>query len=91
MNGLLQQQFAIGVNEVTRVLERMPPAGAADKAGSPQQRNVVTASRKVPLVQLQVKLTWPFCQVCIWFRKIVSLHFDDVGAETVCVGYTCCF
>jgi hypothetical protein len=55
----LQQQFAIGVNDVTRVLERMPAAAAAAAAAthstdSSSEAQTVPGRRRAPLVPLQV-------------------------------------
>lgn len=47
-----QQQFSIGVNDVTRVLERMAPV--AQEGISPQQPHSSSTNRKGPSVQLQV-------------------------------------
>lgn len=54
----LKQQFAIGVNDVTRVLERMGPCNGMDRS-SPQ--NSFRSSRKAPMVQLQVILVAADC------------------------------
>jgi hypothetical protein len=53
----LQQQFAIGVNDVTRVLERMPAAAAAaatHSTDSSSEAQTVPGRRRAPLVPLQV-------------------------------------
>ena len=57
-----QQQFSIGVNDVTRVLERMAPS--AQVGSSPQQPSSIRNNCKAPLVQLQVS------------RLIVMLYFS---------------
>ncbi|XP_021897270.1 uncharacterized protein LOC110814192 [Carica papaya] len=54
----LKQQFAIGVNDVTRVLERMGPCVGMGRS-SPQ--NSFRSSRKAPPVQLQVILVAADC------------------------------
>ncbi|KAK4589308.1 hypothetical protein RGQ29_020061 [Quercus rubra] len=47
----LKQQFSIGVNDVTRVLERMAPS--AQVGSSPQRPSSIRSNCKAPLVQLQ--------------------------------------
>jgi len=50
--GTLQQQFAIGVNDVTRVLERMKPCAEFER--SAQLLPSITSNHKTPSVKLQV-------------------------------------
>lgn len=51
----LQQRFAIGVNEVTRVLERMSPTVEMEGFGQkPPPHIISTQHRKPTAVQLQV-------------------------------------
>jgi hypothetical protein len=50
----LQQQFAIGVNDVTRVLERMPHSVTAHPAQMSNEAPTVSGRRQAPLVPLQV-------------------------------------
>ncbi|XP_031390870.1 uncharacterized protein LOC116203319 isoform X2 [Punica granatum] len=45
----LKQQFAIGVNEVTRLLERMPLSG--EKGSSPQKPDAMSSNDKAPWLQ----------------------------------------
>ncbi|KAL9430501.1 hypothetical protein AB3S75_025817 [Citrus x aurantiifolia] len=54
-----KQQFSIGVNEVTRVLERMAPR--ANMGISPQQPHILCGNSKVPSVQLRVILLAADC------------------------------
>ncbi|GMY37950.1 60S ribosomal protein L7a isoform X1 [Fagus crenata] len=54
-----KQQFSIGVNDVTRVLEHMAPS--AQLGSSPQRPFSVSNNRKVPSVQLQVILLASDC------------------------------
>ncbi|XP_075664039.1 uncharacterized protein LOC142633684 isoform X1 [Castanea sativa] len=55
----LKQQFSIGVNDVTRVLERMAPS--AQVGSSPQRPSSIRNNCKVPLVQLQAVLLASDC------------------------------
>ncbi|KAJ0052012.1 hypothetical protein Pint_00758 [Pistacia integerrima] len=54
-----KQQFSIGVNEVSRVLERMVPS--AEMGTSLHQPNVFCSKRQAPVVQLQVILVAADC------------------------------
>ncbi|KAB1200436.1 hypothetical protein CJ030_MR0G007259 [Morella rubra] len=54
-----KQQFSIGVNDVTRVLERMAPV--AQEGISPQQPHSSSTNRKGPSVQLQAVLLASDC------------------------------
>uniref|UniRef100_A0A453AZD6 Uncharacterized protein n=1 Tax=Aegilops tauschii subsp. strangulata TaxID=200361 RepID=A0A453AZD6_AEGTS len=49
----MKQQFSVGVNDVTRVLERMPAAAASHSVCS-TEAPTSTARRRAPLVPLQV-------------------------------------
>ncbi|KAF3958621.1 hypothetical protein CMV_016489 [Castanea mollissima] len=55
----LKQQFSIGVNDVTRVLERMAPS--AQVGSSPQRPSSIRNNCKAPLVQLQAVLLASDC------------------------------
>ncbi|KAJ0112038.1 hypothetical protein Patl1_00775 [Pistacia atlantica] len=54
-----KQQFSIGVNEVSRVLERMAPS--AEMGTSLHQPNIFCSKRQAPVVQLQVILVAADC------------------------------
>ncbi|KAF9669191.1 hypothetical protein SADUNF_Sadunf14G0082200 [Salix dunnii] len=54
-----KQQFAIGVNEVTRVLERMSPVSESGR--SLQQSHVMCTNHKIPSVHLQAILIASDC------------------------------
>lgn len=54
----IKQQFAIGVNDVTRVLERMH---CTDIEGSTREQPVISGHRKAPLVPLQAVLLASDC------------------------------
>lgn len=56
----MKQQFAIGVNDVTRVLERMPPA-ATHSGHCSSEALTSTALRRAPLVPLQAVLVAADC------------------------------
>ncbi|TVU37609.1 hypothetical protein EJB05_10934 [Eragrostis curvula] len=60
-NFLPLQQFAIGINDVTRVLERMTPAAAAHSAHSSSEAQIVSGRRRAPLVPLQAVLVAADC------------------------------
>ncbi|KAM3700827.1 hypothetical protein ACJW31_05G128100 [Castanea mollissima] len=55
----LKQQFSIGVNDVTRVLERMAPSAQVES--SPQRPSSTRNNCKAPLVQLQAVLLASDC------------------------------
>lgn len=50
---LFQQQFSVGVNEVTRVLEWMPPISAARSSAQQNPINISSDTKALP-VKLQV-------------------------------------
>ncbi|XP_062145189.1 uncharacterized protein LOC133852444 isoform X2 [Alnus glutinosa] len=54
----LKQRFSIGVNDVTRVLERMAPCA---QVGSSTQPHSISTNLKVPSVQLQAVLLASDC------------------------------
>lgn len=56
----MKQQFAIGVNDVTRVLERMPPA-ATHSGHCSSEALTSPALRRAPLVPLQAVLVAADC------------------------------
>ncbi|XP_044503776.1 uncharacterized protein LOC123224234 [Mangifera indica] len=56
-----KQQFSIGVNEVSRVLERMVPRASAEMGISLHQTNVFSSKRQAPSVELQVILIAADC------------------------------
>uniref|UniRef100_A0A2N9G7Y0 Ribosomal protein eL8/eL30/eS12/Gadd45 domain-containing protein n=1 Tax=Fagus sylvatica TaxID=28930 RepID=A0A2N9G7Y0_FAGSY len=55
----LKQQFSIGVNDVTRVLERMAPSAQGETF--PQRPHSISSNCKVPSVELQVVLLASDC------------------------------
>ncbi|KAL6657042.1 hypothetical protein ACP70R_004822 [Stipagrostis hirtigluma subsp. patula] len=57
----MKQQFAIGINDVTRVLERMSPAPATHTADCSRDAQTVSGLRRAPLVPLQVVLVSSDC------------------------------
>ncbi|XP_061961280.1 uncharacterized protein LOC133682056 isoform X1 [Populus nigra] len=65
-----KQQFAIGVNEVTRVLERMSPVS---ESGSSLQRSHAIKNHKVPSVHLQAILIASDCNPKWLTRHLPSL------------------
>ncbi|KAG6748332.1 hypothetical protein POTOM_048249 [Populus tomentosa] len=65
-----KQQFAIGVNEVTRVLERMSPVS---ESGSSLQRSHTCNNHKVPSVHLQAILIASDCNPKWLTRHLPSL------------------
>ncbi|KAI6697653.1 hypothetical protein NL676_017772 [Syzygium grande] len=67
----LKQQFAVGVNEVTRVLERMPPSnGAADDC---PQKSLTSGSNDASYPQLQAILLASDCNPRWLTRHLPSL------------------
>jgi hypothetical protein len=76
----LQQQFAIGVNDVTRVLERMPHSVTASHSiQRSSEAPTVSSRRQAPLVPLQVNFASLVCCCC---TSIGSLQ-----VESLCVLY----
>ncbi|CAN6199967.1 unnamed protein product [Urochloa humidicola] len=57
----MKQQFAIGVNDVTRVLERMPVASATHSTHNSNEAEIVSGRRRAPLVPLQAVLVAADC------------------------------
>jgi len=72
---LLQKQFAIGVNDVTRVLERMPPATATNSTYSSTEAQTVSGRRRAPLVPLQVSFISYFAFIRNLPMKLEPLDF----------------
>ncbi|CAK7348541.1 unnamed protein product [Dovyalis caffra] len=69
-----KQQFAIGVNEVTRLLERMLPG--SENGSSPQQSRVMCNNHKVPSVQLQAILIASDCN-----PKWLTKHLPSLASS----------
>lgn len=67
----IKQQFAIGVNEVTRVLERM--AACSKSETLPQGYSVNLPSRKAPTIQLQAILVASDCNPRWLIKHLPSL------------------
>ncbi|GJN33226.1 hypothetical protein PR202_gb21801 [Eleusine coracana subsp. coracana] len=58
----MKQQFAIGVNDVTRVLERMPASSSSTHSTpSSSEAHTVSGRRRAPLVPLQAVLVAADC------------------------------
>ncbi|KAJ6679985.1 hypothetical protein OIU79_019661 [Salix purpurea] len=69
-----KQQFAIGVNEVTRVLERMSPVSESGR--SLQQSHVMCTNHKVPSVHLQAILIASDCN-----PKWLAKHLPSLASS----------
>ncbi|GAV71355.1 Ribosomal_L7Ae domain-containing protein [Cephalotus follicularis] len=67
----LKQQFAIGVNDVTRVLERMSPIVGV--GCSPQQPHAFCSNHKGPSVSLQAILVASDCNPRLLIKHLPSL------------------
>ncbi|KAL6549981.1 hypothetical protein OROMI_020469 [Orobanche minor] len=65
-----KQQFAIGVNEVTRVLERMPPVSS----GKCSPREIGRHNSEMPSVHLQAILLASDCN-----PRFLSKHLPDMA------------
>lgn len=79
----LQQQFAIGVNDVTRVLERMPHSGTASHSTQRSSEAPTVSGRlQAPLVPLQVNFSF---LVCCWCTSIGSLQWNCISISIVCI------
>ncbi|KAF5730329.1 hypothetical protein HS088_TW20G00702 [Tripterygium wilfordii] len=66
-----KQQFSIGVNDVTRVLERMAPT--SETGNSHEHHNVICGNRKVPLDKLQAVLLASDCNPRWLMKHLPSL------------------
>ncbi|CAN6206224.1 unnamed protein product [Urochloa humidicola] len=69
----MKQQFAIGVNDVTRVLERMPVASAIHSTQNSSEAQIVSGRRRAPLVPLQAVLVAADCNPKWLTRHIPTL------------------
>jgi hypothetical protein len=69
----MKQQFAIGVNDVTRVLERMPAAAASHSTHSSSEAQSVPGHRRAPLVPLQAVLVAADCNPKMLTKHIRTL------------------
>ena len=79
----LQQQFAIGVNDVTRVLERMQHSVTASHSTQrSSEAPTVSGRRQAPLVPLQVHFSF---LVCCWCTSIGSLQWNCISISIVCI------
>ncbi|XP_010045593.2 uncharacterized protein LOC104434348 [Eucalyptus grandis] len=67
----LKQQFAIGVNEVTRVLERMPPSNDADDC--PLEESLMSSNDNASYPRLQAILLASDCNPRWLTRHLPSL------------------
>lgn len=70
----IKQQFSIGVNEVTRVLERMPPCSLSEE--SAQDSTVERGDCKESSVQLQAVLLAFDCN-----PRLLVKHIPDLAAS----------
>ncbi|KAJ8898773.1 hypothetical protein K2173_005106 [Erythroxylum novogranatense] len=70
-----KQQFAVGVNEVTRVLERMPPAAKEIERPTKQHRAFCT-NPKAPVVNLQAVLLASDCH-----PKWLTKHLPSLASS----------
>ncbi|CAM0906946.1 unnamed protein product [Alopecurus aequalis] len=68
----MKQQFYVGVNDVTRVLERMPATASSHSVCS-SEGSTRTALRRAPLVPLQVPV------LCIKGNRGSSLRLGQVA------------
>ncbi|XP_042988214.1 uncharacterized protein LOC122315931 isoform X3 [Carya illinoinensis] len=85
-----KQQFSIGVIDVTRALERMPPI--ARVRSSPQQPHSICSNHKAPLDQLQVVLLasdrWLMKHLPIMAssRRVPLIHVKDKKGGSLRLG-----
>lgn len=75
----MKQQFAIGVNDVTRVLERMPPHNATSS-----ESRTVSGRRQTPLVPLQAVLVAADCNPK-WLTKHIPTLASTRKVPILCV------
>ncbi|RCV14181.1 hypothetical protein SETIT_2G405100v2 [Setaria italica] len=80
----MKKQFAIGVNDVTRVLERMPPAAAPDSAHSSSEAQTVSGRRRAPLVPLQAVLVAADCNPK-WLTKHIPTLASTRQVPVLCL------
>ncbi|KAJ1292081.1 hypothetical protein BS78_02G364900 [Paspalum vaginatum] len=81
----MKQQFAIGVNDVTRVLERMPHGATDfDSTQSSVEARAVPGRRQAPLVPLQAVLVAADCNPK-WLTKHIPTLASTRQVPILCV------
>ncbi|RLM85767.1 uncharacterized protein C2845_PM04G29120 [Panicum miliaceum] len=80
----MKKQFAIGVNDVTRVLERMPPAAAINFIHSSTEAQTVSGRRRAPLVPLQAVLIAADCNPK-WLTKHIPTLASTRQVPVLCI------
>ncbi|KAM3384008.1 hypothetical protein ACQJBY_008580 [Aegilops geniculata] len=79
----MKQQFSVGVNDVTRVLERMP-AAAASRSGCSTEAPTSTARRRAPLVPLQAVIIAADCNPK-WLTKHIPTLASTRQVPVLCL------
>lgn len=79
----MKQQFAIGVNDVTRVLERMPPA-ATHSTHSSSEAQTVSGQSRAPMVPLQAVLVAADCNPK-WLTKHIPTLASTRQVPVLCL------
>ncbi|KAL6841755.1 hypothetical protein ACP4OV_028267 [Aristida adscensionis] len=80
----MKQQFAVGINDVTRVLERMPAAAATHSAHSSHEAQTVSGLRRAPLVPLQAVLVSADCNPK-WLTKHIPTLASSRQVPVLCL------
>ncbi|KAE8801476.1 hypothetical protein D1007_22914 [Hordeum vulgare] len=78
-----RQQFSVGVNDVTRVLERMP-AAAASRSGCSSKAPTSTVRRRAPLVPLQAVIIAADCNPK-WLTKHIPTLASTRQVPVLCL------
>ncbi|XBI53393.1 hypothetical protein VPH35_035629 [Triticum aestivum] len=79
----MKQQFSVGVNDVTRVLERMPAAAASHSVCS-TEAPTSTARRRAPLVPLQAVIIAADCNPK-WLTKHIPTLASTRQVPVLCL------
>ncbi|XP_047065552.1 uncharacterized protein LOC124673533 [Lolium rigidum] len=79
----MKQQFCVGVNDVTRVLERMP-AGVASHCGCSSEGSTHKVLRRAPLVPLQAVLIAADCNPK-WLTKHIPTLASTRQVPVLCL------
>uniref|UniRef100_A0A453AZB7 Uncharacterized protein n=2 Tax=Aegilops tauschii subsp. strangulata TaxID=200361 RepID=A0A453AZB7_AEGTS len=79
----MKQQFSVGVNDVTRVLERMPAAAASHSVCS-TEAPTSTARRRAPLVPLQAVMIAADCNPK-WLTKHIPTLASTRQVPVLCL------
>ncbi|KAM3364447.1 hypothetical protein ACQJBY_014663 [Aegilops geniculata] len=79
----MKQQFSVGVNDVTRVLERMPVA-AVSRSGCSSEASTSTARRRAPLVPLQAVIIAADCNPK-WLTKHIPTLASTRQVPVLCL------